>query len=233
MRILQVLIFLSFAFSINGQVANDRWAIEANIFLPTGQTNKAYRDYLNGLTNVVGKIQFKPLKSFFISVAPRFAYYSAAEYKTPLKVGGGMKMFGAGIEFGYNQWFTKNLGMDICLQGGSMLHSVNIYQFTYKENSTDKDKIPFYKNQFNSLFIQPSFSFLVRSDEAVVYKWIVSYNFENWKMNPSTLGFQTQGGYSESDLKRNASSLFIGFGISYYFGNPRADTDILINEEPK
>jgi hypothetical protein len=37
------------------------------------------------------------------------------------------------------------------------------------------------------------------------------------------IGLQTNGGYTQSDFNKLSQSLIVGFGMSYYFHNQRAD----------
>lgn len=214
----RVLLFVGLVCSqlvVFGQIGKDKWNITTELTLPSGRTNAAFNNYLKGLVNVNPKLQFKPTKHFYVAFAPKYMYYSVASYKVPEKMNGGMHVAGGNIEFGYTTWRTNYFGMEFGLKFG-MAESIFV---------TDKTKVTGIIRK-NSTYFEPTLSFILAADEAVAYRWIVGYQFSSLQFHPSDIGLSTLGGYTPQQLAHNTRTILIGFGFSYYFGNPRSDNYI-------
>lgn len=197
------------------QIGKDKWNITTELSLPSGRTNAAFNNYMKGLVNVNPKIQFKPTKHFYVALAPKYMYYSVASYKIPDKMNGGMHVAGGNIELGYTTWRTNYFGMEFGLKAG----------FAEAIFVTDKTKITGIERRYFN-YLEPTVSFILAADEAVAYRWIIGYQFSTLQFHPNDIGLETLGGFTPQQLSRTTNSFLIGFGLSYYFGNPRSDNYI-------
>lgn len=198
---------------VNGQIENDKFSVTAELLLPSGMASKPFRSYLNGLVNVHPKFQYKPAKHIYVALGPKYMYYTVAEFKVPIKTNGGMHAYGGGIEAGYSTWITERFGIELGVKAGAMQHQLktDLMASAYK---------------LNAMYVEPSLSLILASDEAVAYRWIVGYNWMGFDLMPHHLGFNTNGGYSADDFKVGAQSIVFGFGMTYYFKNQRSDVFI-------
>lgn len=203
-------VFLIKAPQVVGQIENDKLSVTAELLLPSGMASKPFRSYLNGLVNVHPKLQFKPAKHIYVALGPKYMYYTIAEFKVPTKTNGGMHAYGGGIEAGYSTWITERFGIELGVKAGAMQHQLK----------TDLMTAPY---KLNAMFVEPSLSLVLASDEAIAYRWIVGYNWMGFDLMPHKLGFDTYGGYTADDFKVGAQSIVFGFGMTYYFKNQRSD----------
>lgn len=201
-----------------GQIDDDKLNVTMELTLPSGRANPAYRAYLNGLVNVQPKLQYKFAKDWFIAAGPKYSYYTIAEFKVPTKMNGGAHTYGGFLEAGWHHWSTPRLALEIGCKVGAA-------QTAFVTDLTRETGI----QRVTAMYVEPTFSFVLASDEAVAYRWIVGYNFSGYNFQPFHVGLQTNGGYTADDLNHLSQSIIVGFGMSYYFGNERTDLEI-INE---
>lgn len=227
---LVVLIFSSF-FVVRAQIGNDKWNITGEVMLPASMGNKMFRNYLNGLVYAHPKIQYKPFKQFYVAFGPKYMYYKVNEFRIPFEPGiktdsvaynkkvysmsGGMHVLGGDIEAGWTNWVGPRLGLEIGVRGGIAHH-------WFTTSGTKK----YGKQEVTAVYVEPLLSIVLAADEAVAYRWVVGYNFTGYKFTGSRIGSTSSGGYKPDDLKAPTQSLFVGFGISYYFNNKRSDVFI-------
>ncbi len=211
-------VLLLFFLSMNSyaQVKSDRWSITGELMLPSGTFSKPFKNYLNGLVMVRPAIQYKFSKSLFVGFAPRYSYYTISEYKVPEKMTGGMHSIGADLEFGYQYQATDRWAFQFAARAG---YATQLYR-------TDSTRANGISPSSTGVFVEPFVSILLSSDEAVSYRWIFGYSFSGNSFDPQKLGMDNFGGFKPEDFKGPQQSIIVGFGITYYFGNERSDTDL-------
>ena len=214
-RMLFVLIVLGFANSGLTQIGNDKLNVTMELALPSGRANGAYRAYLNGLVNVQPKVQYKFARDWYVAAGPKYSYYIISEFKVPKKMNGGAHTYGVFVEAGWHKWQTERFGVEFGCK-------VGLAKTVFITDSTRSLGI----QQVTAMYVEPTLSFVLASDEAVAYRWIVGYNISGYDFKPYHVGLQTMGGFTDEDLNKPAQSLIVGFGMSYYFKNKRSDTFI-------
>lgn len=204
-----------FTLFAHGQLSKDVWSITGELSLPSGRSNPAFRNYLNGLINVHPKIAYKPVEHWYVALGPKYMYYTISEYKVPQKINGGMHVVGGDLEVGWTKWQGPHFGIEFGVKTGvvSQLFVTDITRETGIQ-------------RVNCIYTEPTLSLILLADEAVAYRWIVGYNISGYHFKPYHLGFDTMDGYTDSDLNKPAQSLLVGFGMTYYFGNKRSDVFI-------
>lgn len=199
-------------FTAAGQIGNDKLNITMELTLPSGRANAPYRAYLNGLINAQPKVQYKFAKQWFAAAGPKYSYYTISEFKVPQKTNGGAHTYGGFVELGWQSWQTPRLAIEIGVKTG-------VAQTSFVTGLTRQTGI----QRVTSMYVEPTFSLVLASDEAVAYRWIVGYTMSGYDFKPYMIGLQTNGGYTQSDFNTFTQSLIVGFGMSYYFHNQRAD----------
>lgn len=210
------------------QIGNDKWNITGELMLPVGMSNRMFKDYMKGLVYVHPKIQYKPLKHWYVAFGPKYMYYQTNEFRIPFEPGvstdsvynhkkvysmtGGMHVIGGDIELGYTTWMTPRFGMDIGLRTG-------IANYRFITSGTKK----YGPQQTTAVYLEPTFSLILAADEAVAYRWLVGYNFSGFAFNNNRIGSTSTNGYSEKQRSGTTQSLVVGFAITYYFKNKRSD----------
>jgi hypothetical protein len=202
--------------TIFSQIGDDKLNVTMELTLPSGRANPAFRAYLNGLVNAQPKLQYKFAKDFFVAAGGKYSYYTISEFKVPKKTNGGAHTYGGFIEVGYQKWQTERFGIEFGVKAG-------VAQSVFVTGLTRETGIQW----VTAGYLEPTFSLILASDEAVAYRWIVGYNISGYAFQPYHVGMPTMGGYKPEDLSSPAQSLLVGFGMSYYFGNERTDTDIM------
>jgi len=206
------LLNLPFAYS---QIGNDKLNVTIEAALPSGRANAAYRNYLNGLVSVQPKLQYKFAKAWYGAVGLRYSYYTVSEYKVPKKTNGGENTFGGYVEAGWNKWVGERIGLEIGVKTG-------VSQHIFTTGLTKETGIQY----VTAMFVQPTISFILASDEAVAYRWIIGYNIDGYDFKPYHIGQTSNGGYQPADFNKPSQSFLVGFAFSYYFGNPRSGDEI-------
>lgn len=215
----------------NAQIGNDKWNITGEVMLPMGMGNKMFKNYLNGLIYAHPKIQYKPLKNWYVAFGPKYMYYKVNEFRIPFEPGvsndsvynhkkvysmyGGMHVLGGDIELGWTNWVGPRLGVEFGVRGG-------VAQHWFVTSGTKK----YGSQQVVAAYVEPVFSLVLAADEAVAYRWIVGYNFTGYRFKGERIGSTSSGGYTEKDLRAPTQSLFVGFAMSLYFNNKRSDVFI-------
>ena len=230
-KVLALFSILSFFANSNAQIGNDKWSITGELTLPIGMGNKMFKNYLNGLISVHPRIQYKPFKNWYVAFGPRYMYYKVNEYKIPFEPGinkddvvnhqkvvsmrGGMHVLGGDVELGWTNWVGPRLGLEMGVRFGIANHR---FVTTGTKN--------YGPQQVTAGYIEPAFSVILASDEAVAYRWIVGYNISGYNFQNYRIGSTTSGGYTAKDLAGPTHSLLIGFAMTYYFKNKRSDVFI-------
>lgn len=209
-----VLITFVIGYSLNSlaQIGNDKLNITMELTLPSGRANAPYRAYLNGLVNVQPKLQWKFAQDWFGAFGPKYSYYTVSEFKVPEKMNGGAHTYGAFVELGWHKWQNERLAIEIGCKTG-------LAQTAFVTTLTREIGI----QRVTAMYVEPTFSLILASDEAIAYRWIMGYNISGYDFKPYHLGLQTNGGYKIEDFNKPSQSFIIGFGMSYYFGNKRSD----------
>ncbi|AEA42135.1 hypothetical protein Fluta_0125 [Fluviicola taffensis DSM 16823] len=227
-KFLIILVLVCSITESNAQIGNDKWNITGELALPMGMGNKMFRNYLNGIVTAHPKIQYKPFKHWYVAFGPRYMYYKVNEYRIPFEPGvsddsiadhkkvqsiyGGMHVLGGDIELGWTSWVGPRLGLELGVKTG-------IAQHWFNTSGTKK----YGKQDVLAMYVEPTLSIVLASDEAVAYRWIIGYNFTGYHFDGYRVGSTTSGGYTAKDLRAPTQSLIVGFAISYYFKNQRSD----------
>lgn len=196
------------------QIKNDKLHLTIEAALPSGRTNLAYRQYLNGLITCQPKFQYKFAKDWYVAAGPRYSYATVSEFKLPsdIKTQGGEHVFGVFLEAGWSSWQTERFGVELGVKGGLARH----YFITGLTRETGIQTV-------TAMYVQPTLSLILAADEAVAYRWIVGYCIDAYDFKPYHIGLQTMGGFTPEELNKSSQSLVVGFAFTYYFGNNRSE----------
>ncbi len=200
---------------VMAQPDNNKWNITGELMLPSCRANPKFRSYMNGLLNVHPKLQYHFGKGFYAAFGPKYMYYQVSEFKLPTKMTGGCHVFGGDVEVGYTSWQTERFAIEYGFKWGIANH-----QFR-----TSVTKATGIIPSVNSAYYEPTVSFILRSDEAVAYRWIIGYNIDGYDFRNELIGLDADGGL-EDRYHKASQSILVGFAMSFYFGNQRSDTDI-------
>jgi hypothetical protein len=193
-------------------IEQNKFFVTLEAALPSARSNAPYRQYLNGLISFQPKLQYKFAGDLYGAVGLRYQYSTISEFKVPEKMTGGEHVVGGYLEAGWSSWQTERFGVELGVKAGMGTHLF----------ITDSTRITGQQN-VNAFYLQPTLSLILASDEAVAYRWIIGYGIDYFNFQPSNLGIDTQGGFSDADLKKNSQSIIVGFAFSWYFGNKRSD----------
>lgn len=208
------LLVLMCSVSAFAQPGINKWSIGGELLLPSSKANPAFRSFMNGLLVAQPKVTFQPTKHWFLSAGPRYMYYTVSEFKVPQKMNGGIHIVGGGLEVGYSTWQGKRFAVEFGMKVGAA-------HYMFRTDSTRT----LGNRQLTAMYYEPNVQFVLMADEAVAYRWIMGYNFAGYAFRPDMVQ-STWGGYKLQDLGASTQSIVIGFGITYYLGNKRSDTDL-------
>lgn len=204
-------------------IEDDRLNVTMELCLPSGRANPAFRSYLNGLVNVQPKVQYKVLTNWYVAAGPKYSYYTVSEFKVPKKTNGGAHTYGAFLEAGWQKWQTERFALEIGVKGGVAM--TDFVTGLTREAGTPQ--------RVTAMYVEPTLSLILASDEAVAYRWIIGYNISGYDFKPYHIGQVSDGGYKPEDLNKPSQSLLVGFGMSWFFGNQRADPFIEEHATPQ
>lgn len=201
------------------QISKDKINLTIEAALPSGRSNPAFRSYLNGLVNLQPKLQYRFGDHIVAAIGPKYSYYVVSEFKVPQKMKGGAHTVGGFLELGWTDWRTESLGIEFGVKTG-------LAQTIFITSLTRLSGI----QRVNAMYVEPTFSLIVVSDEAVCYRWIIGYNITGYDFKPFHTGIGSDVSYTPEELNKPCQSLLVGFGFSYYFGNKRSDDEIMMME---
>ncbi len=220
--LIAVMLFCGMAFA---QPETEKWSVTGELMLPSGQTNKAFKAYMNGLVIAQPKLTYSINEHFYASIGGRYSYYNVAEFKVPQKMNGGLHIIGGNLELGYKAWQTPKFGLEFGFKVGAADYHFNTRTIVKDKFSNNITVLERFSNHVTAMYYEPNIQFVLLADEAVAYRWIVGYNVAGYAFRPDMIG-ATGGGYGTEDLQASTQSIIVGFGITYYLGNKRSDTDL-------
>jgi hypothetical protein len=222
-NLLFFLFFLTFTFSFFAQDVDEeiddvvytrikpKHTLTLELGLPIGMANKGFKEYLQGMVNFSPYYHFNFQNNLSIGIGVNYNLFKINHVLSPdVKNLGAIHSIGSFLEVGYEKFYTDRLGVDLSIKSGFSklyLNSVN--------NKSIYFNIP---TQLTN-YIEPNFSFILSADEYTAYRWMIGYVIQNYKFDPTRLGFKSTKEISTETEEKNKLTQFLtfGFGFSYYF----------------
>jgi hypothetical protein len=177
--------------------------------MPIAFQNKGFKGFMQGIVNFSPYYHYNFANNFAIGAGVNYNFFWINHVLSPDKTNvGGIHALGAFLELGHEKFYTDRLGTDV----GIKLGYTNLNYYSANNRALGLGT----PNQ-GVTFVEPTFSLVISADEFTSYRWIVGYVIQNYKFNPSSLGFTDQTEYHEVDYQKLTQFLTFGFGFSYYF----------------
>ena len=184
-------------------------SLSVELGLPIGIANKGFKGFLQGMVNFSPYYHYNFLNNLSIGAGINYNFFWINHVLAPdTKNIGAIHSIGSFLEVGYEKFFTDRLGTDFSFKSG--FSQLNFYS---KNNRTLGLGTP----KQNVVFIEPTFSLIITADEFTSYRWIVGYAFQNYKFDPTKLGFSDSKEYHTPEYNKMSQFFTFGFGFTYYF----------------
>lgn len=177
--------------------------------LPIGIANKGFNGFLQGMVNFSPYYHYNFKNNISVGVGANYNFFWINHVLSPDKDNvGSIHAIGAFVECGYEKFHTDRIGTDFSIKTG--YSKLNFYSVNNRESGVETPTK-------NILFIEPNFSFIISADESSSFRWNLGYAFQNYKFDPTYLGFPDTKEYHTSDYNKSTQFLSFGFGYTYYF----------------
>ena len=177
--------------------------------LPIGLSNKGFNSFLQGMVNFSPYYHYNFKNNISIGLGANYNFFWINHVLSPDKDNvGSIHAFGTFLELGYEKFHTDRIGTDFSIKTG--YSKLNFYSVNNRESGLE---IP----SKDILFIEPNFSFVISADESSSFRWNIGYTFQNYKFDPTSLGFLDSKEYHLADYDKLTQFISFGFGYTYYF----------------
>jgi hypothetical protein len=177
--------------------------------LPIGIANKGFNGFLQGMVNFSPYYHYNFKNNFSVGLGFNYNFFWINHVLSPDKENyGGIHSLGTFIELGYEKFYTDRIGTDFSIKTG--VSQFNFYSVNNRElglNTPTK----------NITFIEPNFSLVITANEYSSFRWNIGYAFQNYKFDPTDLGFIDDKEYHSDDYNNTNQFFTFGFGYTYYF----------------
>jgi hypothetical protein len=177
--------------------------------MPVGFNNKGFKGFLQGMVNFSPYYHYNFKNNVSVGLGANYNFFWINHVLSPDKDNvGAIHSIGGFLELGHEKFYTDRVGTDFSIKAG--YSQLNYY-------STNNRALGLGTPKQNVAFIEPTFSLIVTADEFTSYRWIVGYVFQNYKFDPTKLGFADSKEYHTDDYSKLTQFLSFGFGFTYYF----------------
>lgn len=186
-----------------------KWTFNADVTIPFEIANPFFQKAVDGLMNVQPYIQYSLPFHLHFGVGAKYQYFKINSVEIPTERFGGFHTFGGFINIGYDQFLTKRFALDISVKAG---YGMNLYRYSLVKNQNVQSRtqgVP---------FIEPGIGLTLLASGNLGVKWYFGYGFQNYALRPQDVGFASNEGYSEEQLKGKSQYVQAGFGLVYYIG---------------
>ena len=177
--------------------------------MPVTFANKGFKGFLQGMLNISPYYHYNFQNNISLGVGVNYNFFWINHVLAPDPNNvGAIHSMGGFFELGYEKFYTDRVGVDFSLKSG--ISQINYY-------STNNRALGLGTPKQNVAFVEPTFSLIVTANESTSYRWIIGYVVQNYKFDPTKLGFSDAKEYHTSDYNKLTQFLSFGFGFTYYF----------------
>ncbi len=215
-KVFSFIVLLSVTFNISAQKIDPDDSFTFELCLPNSFVNKPYRTIMQGLVSASPYYQYSLKSGISFGLGVHYSYFAINEFRMPVKVFGGIHTGAAFLKLGHEKFWTERFGTDIGCKFG--------YLQSYAVSDLLRSKGMFYR-QTEALFIEPTIGFVLTADVNCSYRLTVGYPFYGYSFTPSTIGYDSDMGFSMDEFSKTASFLNVGFAYTFYFNGKKSSAD--------
>ena len=211
-----LLFLLTISLNLYAQKIDPDDSFTFELCLPNSFANKPYKTIMQGLVSASPYYQYSLKNGISFGAGVHYSYFAINEFRMPVKVFGGIHTGAAFLKLGHEKFWTERFGTDIGCKFG--------YLQSYAVSDLLRSKGMFYR-QTEALFIEPTIGFVLTADVNCSYRLTVGYPFYGYSFTPSTIGYDSDMGFSMDEFSKNASFLNVGFAYTFYFNGKKSSAD--------
>jgi len=207
---------LSFAQSFG----NMKHGLVVNLGIPNVQTNRAFKDFVQGVVfanlnyqyRILGNETYSPTAGIGFSSS----YLDVENFKIVGLNEGGLFSYGAYAKLGFESILSENMIMEFDTQFG--------YFFMQSSNLQTPQNIQF-RSSHQHLFIQPGINYTLMVDERQGFSFNISWTLRDMRFNAYHLMVDELPGFSNISLNGLSSHINFGFGYKVFLQKPKAELE--------
>jgi hypothetical protein len=197
-------------------------ALKVELGLPITQTNKAYKEFTQGIGYTNINYQYRLFKNDKVSPIMGLGissnYMMVQNFKINNFNSGGLLSYGGFGKIGVEIRHDENIFVDYHVKGGYyFMHSRN------KQGTTTNESL--FIRDFQHFYIEPGINFTVMVNETSGFSFNTSYTFRDMKFKAHHLAIAELPGFVTANLNGIASHLNFAFGYTLYINKKSKSTD--------
>lgn len=214
--VLLALIFLSYM-PLNAQdFVSMKHALKVELGLPSAQTNKAFKEFIQGVAyahvnyqyRFMGNAKLSPILGLGLSGN----YLDVANYKIVGLNQGGLLSLGGNAKLGLEIIHDDNIIVDYHIKTG--------YFLMQSMNKQTPENIA-YSKRFEHLFFEPGINFTLMLDDRQGVSFNISYTIRNMIFSQEKLMVDELPGFAGQAFTGRTGHVNFGFGYTLYLQKPK------------
>jgi len=210
-------LFFVTAFPVSAQdIVSMKHALKVEIGLPSAQTNKAFKEFIQGVAYAHINYQYRFLGNEKLS--PIFGlglsgnYLDVANYKIVGLNQGGLLSWGGNGKLGLEVIHDENIIVDYHVKTG--------YFFMESMNKQTPENIS-YRSRFQHLFVEPGVNFTLMLDDRQGVSFNISYTIRNMVFSNESVLVSELPGFAGQPFTGRTGHINFGFGYTLYLQKPK------------
>jgi hypothetical protein len=195
-------------------------ALKVEIGLPSAQTNRAYKEFIQGVAyghvnyqyRIFGNDKWSPVLGLGISAN----YMDVANYKIVGLNQGGLSSYGGNAKLGVEIIHDENKIVDYHMKLGYF----NMLSVNRQTNQNIQKRAT-----FQDFFIEPGVNFSLMIDERQGVSFNLSYTVRSIRFNETHLMISELPGFVGANLNGRTGHINFGFGYTLYLQKPINDIE--------
>jgi len=172
--------------------------------VPISIANKPFKSMMQGLLMFSSSYQFALKNHLYFGLGGNYTYFNVNRFKITPQINGGLHIPTVYFKFGYEKFQSERVGFDFGVKMGAS-------QVIYHSDSLDNYL------KFNSILLEPYFSFSLTADYRSAFKWTLAYSFLQLGFTPQKMGIYQNLNYPASEFSRMTRYISVGFSYTHYF----------------
>lgn len=195
-------------------------ALKVEMGLPSAQTNRAYKEFIQGVAyghvnyqyRMFGNDKWSPVFGLGISAN----YMDVANYKINGLNQGGLTSYGGNAKLGVEIIHDENKIVDYHIKLGYL----NMLSINRQTNQNIQKRAT-----FADFFLEPGVNFTLMLDERQGVSFNLSYTIRNIRFNETHLMITELPGFVGANLNGRTGHINFGFGYTLYIQKPKNNID--------
>ncbi len=182
--------------------------IKMNVRIPTGLSNDAFKEFVNGVVDVDLSAQIPLYKSLTGGLGMKYNYNKAFEpsYLNDLETDD-MHFMAPFLKVGYERFLGERLFMELAVNGGYKFMEFSAPRCEALDKAADHSR--------EAVFVEPSLGFYVHAGDRMAFGASVTYDVTLYEFEPDMMCLDELSSTSITEDMTKGNLQFITFGFGF------------------